>query len=166
MGVLKFRQKIAAPTMMGQDFQSLDGGSLGRYQDVTIAPAQVLTLFSVPQTVLAAPGANLATILIGAMVTKPAGTAFAGLAAGSDLSLKYTGTGGLEVSQCETTGFLDQTTAQARWMRIPAAASGPNDITPVANAVIILQLLLNDITTGTSPLKLRLLYRIVPTVLP
>jgi len=135
------------------------------YGTTTITSAQLLALNATPQTIVAAPGANFATIFLGALVHKPAGTAYGGIAIGEDLSIKYTGAAGLELSQCETTGFLDSASAQTRWMRPYTAASLINDITPVANAVLVLHLLVGEITTGTSPLVVRTYYRVVPTVL-
>ena len=61
-----------------------------------------------------------------------AGTAYAGIAAGEDLSVKYTDESGAEVAQCESTGFLDQATRQIRWARPHAAAAGPS---PDARAI-------------------------------
>ena len=87
-----------------------------------------------PKTIVAAPGANKALIFDGAVIHKPAGTAYTEVAAGEDLSIKYTDDSGLAVGGCETTGFLDQATAQTRWVNPYHAASGISSITPVANA--------------------------------
>lgn len=133
--------------------------------DVTITSAQVLALNATPITVLAAPGANLAIIFEGAVIHKPAGTAYAAVAAGEDLAIKYTGAAGLEVGECEMTGFADQTTAQTRWIRPHTAASLVSDITPVANAVLAAHMLVGEITTGDSDFLLRIYHRIVNTVL-
>lgn len=136
-----------------------------QFVDVTITSAELLALNGTPKTILAAPGANLANVLIDVVAYKAAGTAYAGIAAGEDLSIKYTDASGLEVAEIETTGFLDQTTAQTRYARSFAAASGVSSITPVANAAMIMMLLSGEITTGNSALKLRIYYRTVPTVL-
>lgn len=134
----------------------------------TITSTQLLALSATPQTVLAAPGTGRANIFEGAVLYKPAGTAYAGIASGEDLSFKYTNGSGLEVAVCETTGFLDQTTAQTRYVRPQTGALTPgtvSDIVPVANAVITLGLLSGEITTGDSKLYVRVYYRTVPTVL-
>lgn len=136
-----------------------------KYVDVNITSAQLLALNATPKQILAAPGAGLANILLGVVAYKAAGTAYAGIAAGEDLSIKYTNAAGLEVAEIETTGFLDQATAQTRWATSFAAASGISSITPVANAALMLMLLTGEITTGTSDLKLRVYYRTVPTTL-
>lgn len=126
---------------------------------VTIPSAQVLALFATPQTIVAAPGAGRALIFEGAMVSKPAGTAYSGIAAGEDLSIKYTDASGLAVGGAEATGFLDQATAQSRYIRPTGAASGVSDIVAVANAALVLHLLTGEITTGNSDLTLRVFYR-------
>lgn len=136
-----------------------------RYADVTIPNAAVLTLNATPVTLVAAPGAGKALIFAGAILYKAAGTAFANIAAGDDLAIKYTDASGAQVGQAEMTGFADQTTAQMRWVRPHTAASGVSDITPVANAALVAHMLTGEIDTGNSELKLRVFYRVVPTTL-
>jgi hypothetical protein len=130
--------------------------------DVTISSAQLLALNATPQTLVPAPGAGRALIFMGAQLHLPAGTAYGGIAAGEDLSFKYTNAAGAAVAQVEATGFLDQATAQSRYVH-PAAAA---DINPVANAPLVLHMLTGEITTGTSPLKVRVFTRTVDLVLP
>lgn len=142
-------------------------GSTGlKFVDVTISSAQLLALNATPRSIVAAPGAGLANIFEAAILTKIAGTAYAGIAAGEDLAVKYTDGSGLQVASCETTGFLDQATAQFRHMTAYRAASLVTDITPVANAALVIQLLSGEITTGNTALELRVYYRVIPTVLP
>lgn len=131
-----------------------------KYVDITITSAQLLALNATARQVVAAPGSGLAIVPVGVLATKAAGTAYGGIATGEDLSFKYTNSSGAESVQMETTGFLDQTTAQARWA-YPNAAN----LTPVANAAIVVHLLSGEITTGDSDLKLRIFYRVIPTVL-
>lgn len=137
-----------------------------QHVDVTISSAQLLALNATPRQLVAAPGANLALIFEGIMIAKPAGVAYAGIAAGEDLSVKYTDASGAEQTEIETTGFLDQATAQVRYAGAYRAASGIGSITPVANAALVLHLLSGEITTGDQPLNCRVFYRVVPTVLP
>ena len=125
-----------------------------------ITSAQLLALNAAPQAVVEAPGAGKALIFEGALIRKPAGTAYAGIAGGEDLSVKYTGAGGAEVAQCESTGFLDQPTNQVRWARAHSAAAGPSQITPVENAPLVLHLLVGEITTGDSDLEIEVHYRV------
>lgn len=135
----------------------------GLRRDVTIANAQVLTLNATPQTIIPAPGAVLAAIPRRVLIYKPAGTAFAGVAAGEDLVLKYTNAAGAQVSGVvETTGFLDQATDQSRIVHAPGAtAATAGDYAPVANAAVVLHLLVSEVTTGNSALKVRVWYDLI-----
>ncbi len=139
-------------------------GAIQRYADVVITSAQLLALNATPRPLVAAPGAGRALVFDGAILYKPAGTAYAGIASGEDLSIKYTDASGAEVGQCETTGFLDQATAQTRYVRPTTQASGNTALTPVANAALVLNLLVGEITTGDSPLNVRVFYREIPMV--
>jgi len=131
--------------------------------DVQITSAQLLALFATPVQLVAAPGAGKALIFNGMFIDKPAGVAYAGIAAGEDLSVKYTDASGAELGRCETTGFLDSTADQIRWIDEYHAASGVSQITPVANAALVLHLLVAEIITGDSPLNCKVFYRVVPT---
>ena len=137
---------------------------LGQMRTVKITSAQLLALNATPQTLIAAPGAGLAIIPERIIVYKPAGTAYAGIAAGEDLVAKYTnGSGAQCTGVIETTGFLDQTTAQTRVAWAPSSTgSTAGDVAPVANAAVVLHLLTGEITTGTSDLYVRILYDIIP----
>lgn len=126
-----------------------------------VTSAQLLALNAAPQVLVPAPGAGQALVFEGALIQKPAGVAYAGIVAGEDLAVKYTDASGAEVAQCETTGFLDQATEQIRYARAHAAASGPSQITPVANAALVLHLLVGEITTGDSDLNIEVHYRVV-----
>lgn len=140
---------------------------IGNGRKVTaVTSAQVLALFAAPITVLPAPGPGIASIVKGVYIYKPAGTAYAGIAAGEDLVLKYTNASGQQLtSVIETTGFLDQTTAQRRYAH-PVATTGATagDITPVDNAAVVLHLLVGEITTGDSTLYIEVQYDEVRTV--
>jgi hypothetical protein len=132
--------------------------------EVTIPTAAVLALFATPQTVVAAPGAGYWLDFHSAHVTKAAGTAYAGVAAGEDLVFKFTDASGAQVSgHIETTGFLDQTTFQGRAVKAKASSAAVADVTPVDNAALVLHLLSGEITTGDSDLKVRVSYSIRKT---
>lgn len=138
-------------------------GSGLAHVDVTLTAAQVKALNATPITLVAAPGAGYANVFEGAIVAFTYGTAaYAGIASGEDLSIRYTDGSGLQVGAAETTGFLDQTSSQLRYVRPFTAASGVSDITPVANAALVAHMLSGEITTGDSPVKVRVFYRIVP----
>lgn len=131
-------------------------------RDVVVSSAELLALNATPKTLVPAPGASFALVFEGATIHKPAGTAYGGIAAGEDLSVKYTNGAGTEVAQCEATGFLDQATAQTRYVRPHNAASAISSISPTVNAPLVLHMLVGEITTGDSALHVRVHYRIVP----
>lgn len=134
----------------------------------TITSAQLLALNATPQIIVPAPAAGFANIFQGMALYKPAGTAYAGIAATEDLAAKYTGTSGQQVSgYVEPVGFLDQATAQNRYVG-PVASIGTTtagDVTPVSAAAIVLHLLVGEIITGTSDLIVWVWYRRIPIVL-
>jgi hypothetical protein len=130
--------------------------------DVTIATAAVKTLNATPVNLVEAPGAGYALIFLGAIISVDFNSAaYDGVAAGEDLSVKYTGAAGLEIGSLEATGFIDQATDQMRYIP-PKAVAG---ITPVANSPIVLHMLVGEIATGDSAVKVRTYYRRVPAVL-
>lgn len=139
---------------------------LGMHRTVTVTAAQVLALNATPQTIILAPDAGIAVVPTRIAIHKPAGTAYGGIAAGEDLVLKYTNGSGAQCSSViETTGFLDQTTAQTRVAGMPGSTgSTAGDYAPVAAAAVVLHLLTGEITTGDSPLYVRVWYDLIPTV--
>ena len=123
---------------------------------VTVSSAELLALNATPKTLLAAPGAGKALILVAAELWLDyATTAYGGIAAGEDLAIKGTDAAGATLATVETTGFLDATADAFRYVEPTTTAAR----TPVANAPLVLHLLTGEIATGDSPLKLRLLYR-------
>ncbi len=152
----KARFGIANRTLGKQIFDVVNNGEV--FVDKTITTAQLLALNATPQELVAAPGANIALIFAGALIRKPAGTAYAGIAAGEDLSFKYTNAAGAEVGQVETVGFLDSTANQLRW-----GEANKTSLTPVANAALVLHLLVGEIITGNSDLIVRTFFRTVKT---
>lgn len=127
---------------------------------VVITSAQLLALNATPQTLVPAQGADTLIEFVSAVVHKPAGTAYAGIAAGEDLAVKYTNGSGAQVNtSLETTDFLDQTTVQTRITRAIVT-----EYTPVENAALVLQLLSGEIITGTSPLVVTVHYRVFKNV--
>jgi len=136
------------------------------YRNVTVTTAQVLALNATPVSLVPAPGANKALIFEEAMISKAAGTAYGGIAAGEDLAIKYTDASGLDVGQVEMTGFADSAGAQFRLVKPVVQGTAPvASFTPVANAALVAHMVVGEITTGTSDFKFRVFYRIVPTVL-
>lgn len=124
--------------------------------DVTITSAQLLALNATPQTLVAAPGAGRALIFMGAQLMLDYNSAaYDGIAAGEDLSVKYNNGSGAEVAQIEATGFLDATADAYRYAH-PASTAA---VTPVANVPLVLHMLVGEIATGNSPLRVRVFYR-------
>jgi hypothetical protein len=129
----------------------------------TITSAQLLALNATPITVIAAQGAGIAVIVNRVVVHKPAGTAYAAVAAGEDLVLKQTDASGAQVcGAIETTGLLDSTSATAAVAFGPGATgSTVGSYLLVANTPIVAHLLVGEVTTGDSPLYLEILYDLV-----
>jgi hypothetical protein len=146
--------------------QRPNGTKRGCTKVTTITTAQLLALNATPQEIVAAPGSGLAIVLSRIALRIAAGTAYAGIAGGEDLVAKYTNGSGAQVSSViETTGFLDQATAQVRYAHSPASSGATaGDVTPVANAAVVLHLLSGEITTGTSDLIVKVWYDIIDTV--
>ncbi len=126
--------------------------------DVTISSAELLALNATPKTLVAAPGAGKALILIDAQLALTYNSAaYAGIAAGEDLAIRYTDGNGAQLAVVETTGFLDQATSQYRHVYPLADAAK----VPAANAALVAHMLTGEIITGNSPLKIRVRYRTV-----
>lgn len=142
-----------------------DGSSSGLEVVKTVTAAEVLALNATPVTLVAAPAAGLAHIVKRVTVYKPAGTAFAAVAAGDDLVVKYTNGSGAQASGViECTGFLDQVTAETRVVGFPGATTTTaGDVEPVAAAALVLHMLGTEVTTGDSPLYVRVEYDTIKT---
>ena len=124
---------------------------------ITITSAQMLALNAAPQTLVAAPGAGKAIVPVYAALFLDYGTAaYAGIAAGEDLAFRYTNGSGTTIGTVEANGFLDAT-ADAH--RLTTVFSGL--LTPTANAALVLHMTSGEITTGDSPLKVKVGYRVV-----
>lgn len=131
---------------------------------VVLTNAQVLALHTTPIAVIPALGAGLAAVPTRALVRIDAGTAYS-VGSTADLTFRYTnGSGQQLLGQIETTGFLDQTTAQIRAAAsISSTSTTAADVTPLANAAVVAFLNVADITTGTSPIYVKIFYDIIST---
>jgi len=119
-------------------------------QRSTFTAAEIQNAFSVPVTIVDAPGAGFVVILNRVIVSKAAGTAFGGVAAGEDLTFLYATAAVEPVADIETTGFLDQTSAEIRISRSLEAVSGIGgiDLTDAVDEAIEMSLLIGNITLG------------------
>jgi hypothetical protein len=131
------------------------------YVDVTISSAELLALNATPKTIVAAPGAGKALVFENIQLFLDYNTtAYDGIAAGEDLSVKYTNAAGQQVASVEATGFLDASADALRY-----GYETVQDKTPVANAPLVLHMLAGEIATGNSPLKVRTFYKVIPSTL-
>lgn len=123
---------------------------------VTIPSASVLTLNSVPYTILAAPSvATKAIVVTEFFIRISAGTAYASFA---DMALKYVGGAAATICTIPGTGFVDQTAATGVWASFNGTSSKGTIVTP--GAAITLTMATGDPTTGTSPLTIKIKYKI------
>jgi hypothetical protein len=132
---------------------------LVRYKDVTIPTASVLAAYTTPYTILAAPPAGYFNIFEGARVTLDyAGVAYASV---QDATIRYTDGSGQTCATLTGSGFFDATADASRYLYPVHLAA----FAPVAAAVLVFVIASADIVTGTSPIKIRVFYRRVPTAL-
>lgn len=148
------------PTMYDYDEYVYTAGGMSRIDrvnviDVTLTTTQVLALNATAIEVIPAPGAGKAIVIdkvLGFLDYNSA--AYNGIAAGEDLTLKYTNSSGVVAATLETTGWLDQT---ADTYLMAPASSG----LVAVNAAVVAHLLTGEIATGNSPVKLRIWYKTV-----
>lgn len=152
----------AASKLLGLNAnQELNGVGVLKSADTLIATAAVKTLNASPVEVVPAPGAGYYVEFVGAYVFLDyATTAYSAPASGADLAFKYTdGSGDVVSGTLETTGFINASAdALAIVGKVNAEAIG------VANAKIVLHNLSStEYAAGDSPLKVRVLYRLIRT---
>lgn len=130
-----------------------------RFVDTAISSAEILALHTVPKTIVPAQGANTVIQYVSSILFLDYNSAaYAGIAAGDDLEIRYTDENGSTVGGYETTGLLDQTEDHIR----SGSAYGP--LLSVAemdvNAPLTLSLA-GAIITGNSPIGIRTYYRVI-----
>jgi len=126
--------------------------------DVTITTGELLALNATPKVLVAAPGSGKAIIPVDMQLFLDYNSAaYAGIGATEELELRHTNGSGQLFATVETTGFLDVTAGAYRHIYPLAAAAAA----PVDNAALILCLAVGEVTTGNSPLKVRIRYRVV-----
>ena len=116
---------------------------------ISLTAAQVRTGFATPVELVAAPGAGLALFVDRVLMSKAAGTAFGGIAAGEDITIVYSGGTLPVVNNMESTGFLDSVVDELRIARSEDGALG-HDLTGNDNTAIDFELLVGDITLGSA----------------
>lgn len=125
--------------------------------DVTLTTGQLLALFATPVSVIPAAGATKAAVIVDVDAFYDYNSAaYAGIGGTEDLVLRYTDASGSIMATIETTGFLDQTADQIRHVKGVG-------VTPVANAAVMAHMAVGEITTGNSPVRLRIRYRLIDT---
>lgn len=115
---------------------------------IELTAVQIRAGFSAPTELVAAPGAGFVLLVSEVRVSKAAGTAFGGVAAGEDLIVVHSAGTDPLVTTIETTGFLDEVTDEVRIARA-VDVTGSYDLTALANTAIDYELLVGDITLGS-----------------
>ena len=129
--------------------------------DVTITEAELKALNATPKTLLGAPGAGKASILHSVeLFLDYETTDYDGIAPGEDLSVLYETAG--EIGRIEATGFLDASADARRFLKVhDSGAYAPSACPLGVNEAVQMQMLVDEIATGDSPLKVRVRYRTI-----
>lgn len=132
------------------------------YTDTTVSTAELLALNTTAKTLVSAAGAG--TVIVPKSMVfwlDYNSTAYNGIADGEDLAIKYSNSGGVQISgDIETTGFLDGTADEIRVVVDFGSSAG---VEAVPNSPLVLHMLSGNIATGNSPLKVRTYYEVVPS---
>lgn len=147
-----------ADSAAAQEFRNLLAG-IGdvKKADVLVTSAEVLALNATPKTIVAAPGAGKYLEFLGAFVFLDYNSAAYVDDAGEDLVFKYTNAAGVAISN-SLDGDLFDGTADTLAIANPLNAAA-STVEILANAAIVLHLLVGEWITGNSPLKVRCFYR-------
>jgi hypothetical protein len=142
----------------------LQGGRVRPQHTVrrVITAAQVLTLFTTPVTLVAAPGAGKVLLPNRLTAYKSAGTAYV-VDAGEDVAVIHTG--GAALISIASATFLASAGAQFRVAeRLPALPTTLN-LQTASNTALQLTILVGNVATGNSPLVVDLEYEVLDLTL-
>ena len=144
------------------DFASAIINGQKSWVDVTITAAQALASFTTPVVVIAAPGAGKAIIVESAVASLVYVSATYAWNAGGAL-LKYKAdASGASSGITFLEAFLESSSGtNVQFVRGAATAHSPD-----INQPLVFQSAAADPTTGDSPIKIRVYYRVVPVPLP
>jgi len=130
------------------------------FVDVQVSSAEILALNAAPVTLVSAPGANKFIMFQGAVFFLDYNSiAYADIASLKDIAIRWNNSSGAYCGGVEATGFLDQASNQYRICGLYAPLNPP--ITPQINQPLVLHMSVGEITTGNSPMGVRIFYRVV-----
>lgn len=130
------------------------------YAEVTLTSAQVKALKATPITIVAAPGVDLAVVPVAVNVVVNYGGTNAFTETADDLSIGYAG--GAELMEIESTGLIDQTNDEWRYITLERDET----FIPEENKAIVITNLDDEIAgnaANDNTVKVRVYYRTVPT---
>lgn len=139
----------------GSDWYAFGSENVSAIASISLTAAQIISLNSVPVTLVPAPGAGRVLIVSGIqMQMTRTGTAFAN---GGALEFHYTDGSGAKVSADIAAALVTTGGAGVAYAHVAGIEAS---ITPVANAAVILIAASADFITGTGTAKLRVAYRV------
>ena len=133
---------------------------LTRYADVALTSAEVKALKATPIELVAAPGADLAIVPEAIAIVVEYGGTNAFTETDDDLSIGYSG--GAEIKEIESTGLIDQTNDEWRYITFEHAET----FIPEENTAVVITNLDDEIAGNAgadNEIHVRLYYRTVPT---
>jgi hypothetical protein len=144
----------------GKVLNAMLDSNIVRYADVSISSAEMLALNTTPKTLVASPGAGFALIPteLYSTITYASAT-YVCNAAG--LVLKYTDGSGTAPGAVLTQGFCQSASSALQNVKVAATAYAPTTA-----AALVLHAGSANPTTGDSPVKVRIYYRVVPNPIP
>lgn len=134
--------------------------SLLQTAEVTLTAAQVKALKATPISLVAAPGADLAIVPVAINLVANYGGTNAFTESADDLSIGYSG--GAEIMEIESTGLIDQTNDEWRYITFEHAET----FIPEENTAVVITNLDDEIAgnaANNNTVAVRLYYRVVPT---